>query len=150
MKTIRLPALGEGEVIGEKITYRLGQRQSSHVVLQYIRPVVKRADGSLVTPAAPAAIFDSTIADVSFLAGMLVDKFLCHLPLHRQHQRLSQGGITLSRGTPTHLSQRTIDLLTPIYTAQLAHICRSRVLGALPALFRAGPDHASRVSQHSA
>ena len=138
MKTIRLPALGEGEVIGEKITYRLGQRQSSHVVLQYIRPVVKRADGSLVTPAAPAAIFDSTIADVSFLAGMLVDKFLYHLPLHRQHQRLSQGGITLSRGTPTHLSQRTIDLLTPIYTAQLAHICRSRVLAMDEVPMKAG------------
>ena len=138
MKTIRLPALGEGEVIGEKITYRLGQRQSSHVVLKYVRPVVKHADGSLVTPAAPAAIFDSTIADVSFLAGMLVDKFLYHLPLHRQHQRLDQGGITLSRGTLTHLSQRAIDLLIPIYGAQLAHVGLSRVLAMDEVPIKAG------------
>ena len=145
VKTIYLSAVGEGEVIGEKITHRLGQRLSSHVVLRYIRPVVKQADGSLVTPAAPAAIFDSTLADVSFLAGMLVDKFLYHLPLHRQHQRLFQGGITLSRGTLTHLSQRTIELLTPIYAAQLQHVCRSRVLAMDEVPMKAGRKGPSKM-----
>ena len=32
------------------------------------------------------AVFDKSVADVSFLAGMLVDKFTYHLPLYRQHQ----------------------------------------------------------------
>jgi len=39
---------------------------------------------------------------VSLLAGLLVDKFVYHLPLYRQHQRLADAGITLRRATLTH------------------------------------------------
>jgi transposase len=59
------------------------------VVLRYDMPVVKRKDsGDITNTTAPAAVFDQSLADVSFLAGMLVDKFTYHLPLYRQHQRL--------------------------------------------------------------
>ena len=138
VKTIHLPAIGEGEVISEKITHRLAQRPGSYVVLKYVRPVVKQPDGLIVTPAAPPSIFESSIADVSFLAGMLVDKFLYHMPLHRQHLRLEHSGVTLSRATLTHLSQRAIDLLIPIYVAQLAHVCLSRVLAMDEVPIKAG------------
>ena len=93
----------EQTVIGEKVTYRLAQRPGSYVVLKYIRQVIKRNDtGAIVTPAAPATVLDKSVADVSFLAGMLVDKFVYHLPLYRQHQRLRQTGIDLSRVTLTN------------------------------------------------
>jgi len=71
----------EQVLITEKITYRLAQRPGSYVVLKYVRPVVKRKDtGELITPPAPVNVLDRSIADVSFLAGMLVDKFMYHLP----------------------------------------------------------------------
>ena len=57
-------------------------------------------------------VFDRSIADVNFLAGLLVDKFTYHLPLYRQHQRLSGGGITLSRSTLSNLVQRSIMVLS--------------------------------------
>lgn len=117
------------ERIGEKITYRLAQRPGSYVVLKYVRKVVKDLDTQIVhTAATPVNILEKSVADVSFLAGMLVDKFNYHLPLYRQHQRLAQSGITLSRSTLTTLSLRAIDLLAPIVDAQMENILLSRVL----------------------
>ena len=84
-------------------------------------------------------MLDNSIADVSFLVGMLVDKFLYHLPLYRQHQRLTQSGIDLSRGTLTSLCKRSIELLRPIAEAQLAHILQSRVLSMDETPIKAGP-----------
>lgn len=76
-------------LISEKISYRLAQRPGSYVILKYVRQVIKRTDSNeLITAAAPVNVLDKSIADVSFLAGMLVDKFVYHLPLYRQHQRV--------------------------------------------------------------
>ena len=33
---------------------------------------------------APSAVFEGSLADVSLLAGILVDKFAYHLPLYRR------------------------------------------------------------------
>ena len=72
------------EVIGEKVSYRLAQQPGSHVVLKYVRPVVKRKDTlAIVTALAPAQVLERSAAEVSFLAAMLVDKFRYHLPLYR-------------------------------------------------------------------
>jgi transposase len=70
----------------------LAQRPGSYVILEYHRPVLKRRDTEQVitTPAPPKV--ERSVADVSFLAGLLVDKFLYHLPLYRQHQRLLRVG----------------------------------------------------------
>ena len=118
-----------GEVIDIRSTYRLAQRRASYEVLEYRCPVIKAPDsGKPKTTPAPGAIFEGSLADVSFLAGMLVDKFAFHIPLYRQHQRLAQGGIELSRTTLTGLVGRTAALLAPIHQAQLEHVLTSRVL----------------------
>jgi transposase len=123
------PQAGQYEIIDYKITRRLAQRPGSYVVLEYRRPVLKhRPSQTLTTVPAPAAVFEGALADVSLLAGMLIDKFVYHLPLYRQHQRLRDAGITLSRSTLTHYVQRCIELLRPIYDAQLKHLLQSRVL----------------------
>jgi len=117
-----------GVVISEKVTCRLAQRPGVYVVLKYIRPVVKRSDGTLTCPPAPASVFGKSVADVSLLANMAVDKFRYHLPLYRQHQRMAASGIHLARSTLTGLILRSAELLEPIYHAQLASILRSAVV----------------------
>jgi hypothetical protein len=82
----------------------------------------------LSCPAAPSAVLEKSYADVSFLAGLLIDKFRYHLPLYRQHQRLLDSGIQVSRQTLTNLVHRTVDLLEPIYYAQLSSILQSSVI----------------------
>ena len=116
------------EIIGEKVSYRLAQRPGSYEVLKYRRPVVRlKSNAQILTVPAPASIFEDSRADVSFAAGMLVDKFAWHLPLYRQHQRLEASGIRVSRPWLTQVTQRSIQLLAPIYEAQLASIRASRV-----------------------
>jgi len=138
----------ERVVISEKVSYRLAQRPGSYVVLKYVRPVVKhKATGALVTPPAPVNVLDKSVADVSFLAGMLVDKFVYHLPLYRQHQRLRQNGIDLSRATLTNLSNRAVELLTPIFHAQFGNILQSRVLAMDETPIKAGRKRKGKLRQ---
>lgn len=118
----------EFEVISEKVTYRLAQRPGSYVVTKFVRPVIKlRESGKLVSMAAPGNVIDGSRADVSLQAGVLVDKFAYHQPLYRQHRKLTDSGFKVSRQWLTQLTQKTIELLTPIYDAQFNSILLSRV-----------------------
>jgi transposase len=126
-------------VVSEKRSYRLAQQPASYTVLEIVRPVVKLAEtGALRTPPAPASVLPGSYADVSLLAGMLVDKFRYHLPLYRQHQRLAAAGITVSRAALTAWVHRTGELLEPLYEAQLASILRGKVVAMDETPIRAG------------
>jgi transposase len=116
------------EVIGEKVSHRLAQRPGSYVVLKYVRPLIKRLDTqTLSCPPAPVGVLEGSRADVSFVAGLLLDKFAYHLPLYRQHQRLLDAGFKLSRPWLTQVASQGVGLLEPIYEAQLASIRASRI-----------------------
>ena len=107
------------EVIGYKTSLRLARQPGSHVVLKYLSPVVRhKSEGRLITVAAPLGVFDHAQVDVSFVAGMLVDKFVYHLPLYRQHQRLGDEDIVVSRSTIDTYGRNAIGLLEPIANAQ--------------------------------
>ena len=102
------------EIIRYKNSYRLAQRPGSTVVLHYRRPVIKlKTTQAIICPNAPVGVIEGSRADVSFVAGMLIDKFAYHLPFFRQHQRLGGGGITASRPWLTQLGQQGIALLEP-------------------------------------
>ena len=56
-------------VIDEKVTRRLAQRPGSYVVLEYHHPVLKHLPTqTLTSTAAPTAVFEGSLADVSLLA----------------------------------------------------------------------------------
>lgn len=126
-------------VVGEKVSMRLAQRPGSYVVLKYKRPVVKLHESqTLHCAGAPVGVIDGSRADVSFLAGLMIDKFQWHLPLYRQHQRLLQAGFKLSRQWLTQLVQQGAQLLEAIYKAQLASICAGRVIAMDETPIKAG------------
>ena len=143
----RLPE-SEREIIAEKVTYRLAQRPAAYVVMKYRRRVYKlRARNTILTTVAPPAVLEQCVADVSLLAGMLCDKFLYHLPLYRQHQRLAAAGIQVSRTSLTHWSSRAIDLLAPIFAAQCAHVRASRVVAMDETPIKAGRKAQGKLRQ---
>ena len=77
---------GEGadqfEVIDYRSSCRLAQRCGSYVILNYQRVVVRhKASQILTTVAVPSGPFDRSFVDASFMAGMLVDKYLHHSSL---------------------------------------------------------------------
>ncbi len=150
LKPEEVALLEEGkdyEVIGEKVTHRLAQRPASYVVLKYVRPVVKLKSDKVVSHPAPSGVFDRSFADVSLVAGILVDKFQYHLPLYRQHQRLAAGGVTISRQTLTNFVARAADLLAPIYYAQLSSILQSKVLAMDETPIKAGQASKGKLHQ---
>jgi len=70
------PEADQYEIIDTKVTRRLAQRTGSYVVLEYRRPVIRhKAAATLMEVPAPSAVLDNSLADVSLLAGLLVDKF---------------------------------------------------------------------------
>ena len=122
----------EYEIIGQKTTHRLAQRPAVYVILKYVRDVVKIKDAEngkakIFTPPAPDTVFEKSHADVSFLAGLLIDKFKYYLPLYRQHQRLESAGINVTRGWLSQLVHRCGDLLEPIFEALVDFIRKSRI-----------------------
>lgn len=129
------------EVIGERVSHRLAQRPGSYVILKYVRPVIKRRHTqALSCPAAPVGVLEGSRADVSFIAGLLVDKLCYHLPLYRQHQRLAQAGVKVSRPWLTQIAQSAIALLEPIHDAQWQSILASRVKKMDETPIKAGRD----------
>ena len=129
----------EHEIVSEKTTLRLAQKPATYVVLKYVRPVVKRkADGVLICPPAPASVLGKSIADVSLLACMAIDKFVYHLPLYRQHQRMNAAGIHIARSTLTGLIHREGDLLKPIVDALFESVLDSHVLAMDETPIKAG------------
>ena len=150
VKTIRCQAPelegDEYEVLREEHTYRLAQRRSSYVVIEYIRPVVKRrADHKVITTPAPPSLFPGTLADVSLVAGLIVDKLVYHQPLYRQHQRMGREGITVARGTLTNLVHRAGTLLAPIAKAQLDNVLQSKVLAIDETPIKAGREKRGKM-----
>ncbi len=136
------------ECIGEKVTYRLAQRPASYEMMKYVRKVYKIvATQAIVTTISPPTVLEKCVADVSLLAGILTDKFLYHLPLYRQHQRINAAGIQVSRGSLTNWSSRAIDLLEPIYVAQFSHVLLSRVLAMDETPIKAGHREKGKMRQ---
>lgn len=117
------------EVIGEKVTERLVQLPAQFRVKRTIRKTVKlKAEQTLHTAPPPAAVIERSFADATLLAGLITDKFQYHLPLYRQHQRMSAAGVHVSRGHLTKLVHRTLELLEPIYYSILSSVTTSELV----------------------
>ena len=78
---------------------------------------------------------------------MILDKFQYHLPLYRQHQRLTQAGVTLSRATLTNLVRRAAHLLTPIAEAMLENILKGDQLTMDETPIKAGRGEPGKMKQ---
>lgn len=128
------------EVISQKVTYRLCQNPGSYFVRKHIRDVIKiKSTKKLITAPAPSGVLEKSHADVSLLAGILVDKFRYHLPLYRQHQRLLDSGIMVSRGSLSNWVHRAMDLLEPVYQAMFSSVLQSKVLAMDETPIKASP-----------
>ncbi|MBU2503423.1 IS66 family transposase [bacterium] len=132
------------EKIGEKTDRLLAQTPGVYFIKEIVRPVYKKKAGGeaiedeIVCALPLWTVFHRSFADVSLLAGLLVDKFRYHLPLYRQHQRMAACGVHIGRGSLTNWVHRTCDLLVPVYEAQLRSVLSSDVLAMDETPIKAG------------
>lgn len=64
------------EIIGQDVTYKLAQR-SPYVVIKTVRTAWKKKGEESINKATLPVVVERSLADVSFLAGLAVDK-ICH------------------------------------------------------------------------
>lgn len=96
-----------------------------------------RIQGTLGLPA-PVSVLDGCRADVSFFAGMIIDKFAYHQPLYRQHVKLQDSSINVSRAWITKLMPAAVSLLEPIFNVQMESVRRSRMIAMDETRVKAG------------
>lgn len=119
----------EYTVIDEVVTDRLCQEKGSYYVKRFRRKVIKvTSTAELRQDPAPERVIDSAQADLTLLLGLVIDKFLYHLPLYRQHQRMKAQGIQVSRASLTNWVLQFIALFEPIYRAQQESILQGKII----------------------
>ena len=156
VKTIHLSPEGieglsadEYDIIGTREFCKLAQTPASYTILRYEQPVVKLKSSGSILPLVPVpTLFDRSIADESLCAGILCDKFVSHLPLYRQHQRMEAAGVTIARSTLTLIVKRAIELLEPIAEAQWRRVLLSKVLAMDETPIKAGKSKTKKGRMH--
>lgn len=81
----------------------------------------------LIAPLPPHPIAKCKM-DISILVMLTVEKFLYHMPVWRQQQRLQRYGIDLPYSTLCSLVNRTCEVLEPLWRLLLKEITNSRLI----------------------
>lgn len=118
------------ELVEGIVTEKIFRLDSPYCVLRIHQNVYRRKGGCLEEfhPVPPLEVIPGSIFDVSALAGMVVDKYLLHLPIHRQHQALKNVDIHLDRGNMIRVLHRTGAILEPLYDALKLSVFASKLL----------------------
>jgi transposase len=129
----------EGDVsglrrMGEDITEILDYIPAELYVKQYIRPkyTVPLGEGgsTVLTAALPGRLLEKCMAGEGLLAQMIVDKYLDHLPIHRQLQRYERMGVKIAQSTSNDWFRMVINHLHGLYEAHKRITLTTAYLGA--------------------
>ena len=127
--------LPEGSIkIGELVTEQLECTPSELYVKRYIRYKYKLPAGpesdstAIVSAPLPVQPIDKCIAGPGLLAQILIDKYLDHLPVHRQMHRFERSGVKLPYSTIVEWNSGACKLLEVLYDALKAELLVSSYL----------------------
>ena len=93
----------------------------------------------LVAPLPPHPINKCKV-DISVLVLLTIEKFLYHLPVWRQQQRLRQYGIDLPYSTLCYFVNRTCEVLQPLWHLLLKEVVQSRLMSCDETRYRVLDD----------
>lgn len=102
--------------IGTEVTEELECRPAQFYIKRYIRYkyASKSAEG-VVIGALPERVIDKGIPGPDLLAMILVDKYMYHLPLHRQRQRFLRENILIAASTLDGWAAQAMDKIEILY-----------------------------------
>lgn len=115
--------------IREEKTEELDFQPGHFFVRQYIRPVYVQEETFIIADL-PSRPLPKAIAGAGLLAQIVIDKYVDHLPLHRQQQRFSRDGLNIPYSTITDWVGSTCTLITPLYEALKKKVLHSPYLHA--------------------
>jgi len=109
--------------IGKEVTEELEMTPARFYIKRYIRykyaPNGSRSDGVHIGEL-PERVIDKGIPGPGLLAGILVDKYVDHLPLYRQRQRFLRENIPIAQTTLDGWAAQAMDRLEILYNHLLA------------------------------
>jgi transposase len=116
--------------IGEEISERLDYVPASLFVVEHVRAkyVCRQCQGQLAVAPSPPEPIAKGMPGAGLVASVIVDKFVDHLPLHRQQQAFAREGLELSRSTLCDWLAQSAKLLTPLYELMVAAVLKSKVI----------------------
>jgi transposase len=115
--------------LSEEITEELDYEPGRLFVRRIIRPKYVSEDNQsiLIAPMVERPL-PKAIAGAGLLTQIVIDKYVDHLPLNRQMERLKREGITLPYSTLTDWVSATAGLLDPLYEALKKEVLKSDYL----------------------
>jgi transposase len=113
----------------EEKTEELDYQPGHLFVRQYVRPVYVQEEAFFIADL-PTRPLPRAIAGAGLLAQIVIDKYIDHLPLHRQQQRFSRDGLNIPYSTITDWVSSTCILITPLYEALKKKVLQSPYLHA--------------------
>lgn len=117
--------------IGEEITEVLEYQPGELYVKQYKRIKYARPDNSgILIGELPSRPLPKIMAGEGLLAQIIIDKYIDHLPLHRQMQRFERVGVKIAYSTLTDWVSATCELIKPLFNSLKAEVLRSGYLHA--------------------
>ena len=106
------------KVIGKEITEELDYTPGKLFVNKYVRIKYAKPEGEgVIIAPMPDRVIDKCIAGPGLLANILVEKYVDHLPLHRQLHRYKREGIHIAASTINDWVKQTATLLLPLAEA---------------------------------
>lgn len=124
-----LPA--DAQLIGEEVTEKLEYKPGKFYVSKLIRRKYSvESKTQVVIAPMPEYPFPKLMAGVSLLMRILIDKYMDHLPLHRQIERYKRMGVELSQSTMCDWVKAVSELLEPLYDVLSKEILSSSYIGA--------------------
>ena len=122
---------GDCKKIGEEITEVLEYEPGELYVKQYKRIKYAKPDNTgVIIGKLPSRPLEKAMAGEGLLAQIITDKYIDHLPLHRQMQRFERSGVKLAYSTLTDWVSSTCGLITPLFEALKAEVLQSNYLHA--------------------
>ncbi len=120
--------------IGEDVTEILDYIRPELYVKQYIRPKYAAPMGNgystVLCASLPGRMMEKCMAGEGLLAQMIVDKYVDHLPVHRQLQRYERMGVHIAQSTSNDWFRATLNQLSCLYEAHKRQTLATGYLGA--------------------
>uniref|UniRef100_UPI001C304FFC IS66 family transposase n=1 Tax=Chitinophaga sp. GbtcB8 TaxID=2824753 RepID=UPI001C304FFC len=119
-----------GQLETEVLEYKAAELYvKKYIRYKYLTPQGDPSiDTSIITAALPSAPIPKCIAGPGLLAQMIIDKFVDHLPLHRQMQRFERAGVKLPYSTLTDWVGAAAKLIIPLYEALVQQVLSSEYI----------------------
>lgn len=121
--------------IGEEITEALDYTPGKLFVNQYVRPKYVKPENEdghqqVLIGALPSRPIEKGIPEPGLLAQVIVDKYVDHLPCHRQIQRYERLGMKIPASTMSEWLRAACALIHPLFVVLMQEVLRQMYLQA--------------------